>query len=75
MADKESVLDYLLRAENMINSLKDAGETMSDELIIGAILGGLPDSFKPLSVYVNQNGDNVTTTDFKSRLCEEAEKI
>lgn len=75
MTEMETVMDYLLRAENIINSLKDVGETMSDELIIGVILGGLPDSFKPLSVYVNQNGDNVTITDFKRRLREEAEKI
>lgn len=75
MADKETVMDYLLRAENIINSLTDAGETMSDELIIGVILGGLPDSFKALSLHANQNGDNVTITDFKRRLCEEAETI
>lgn len=75
MTDKETVVDYLLRAENIINSLKDAGEAMSDELIIGVILGGLPDSFEPLSVHVNQNGDTVTITDIKKRLCEEAQII
>lgn len=47
MADNESVTDYLIRAENIITALRDAGETMSDELTIAMVLRGLPDFFKP----------------------------
>lgn len=47
MADNESVTDYLIRAENNITALRDAGETMSDGLTIAMVLRGLPDSFKP----------------------------
>lgn len=76
-ADNESVTDYIIRAENIITALRDAGETMSDGLTIAMILNGLPDSYKPLTVHITQNEDNVTFTDFKRRLriYEEAEKM
>ncbi|RVE68126.1 hypothetical protein OJAV_G00088600 [Oryzias javanicus] len=77
MAEHECVTDYMIRAENTITALRDAGENMSDGLLIAMILGGLPDSFKPLAVHVTQNEDTVTFTDFKRRLrvYEEAEKM
>ena len=68
MADSETVTDYLIRAENIITALREAGETMSDGLIVAMTLGGLPDSFKPLAVHVTQNEDSVTFADFKRRL-------
>ena len=55
MTDSESVIDYLIRAENIIMALRETGETMSDGLIITMIIGGLPDTFKPLAVHVMQN--------------------
>ena len=77
MTDNQSVTDYIIRAENLITALRDAGETMSDGLIIAMVLGGLPETFKPLAVHVTQNEDTVTFTDFKRRLriYEEAEKM
>ena len=77
MADNESVTDYHMRAENIIMALREAGETMSDGLTVAMILGGLPETFKPLAVHVTQNEDNVTLADFKRRLqfYEEAEKM
>ena len=73
----ESVTDYLIRAENIIMALREAGETMSDGRTVSMILGGLPETFKPLAVHVTQNEDNVTLADFKRRLLvyEEAEKM
>ncbi len=68
MTDNESVTNYLIRAENIITALRDAGETMSDGLTIAMIHHGLPDSFKPLAIHIMQNEDKVTFTDFKSRL-------
>lgn len=67
MADNKSVTDYLMRAENIITALRDAGEGMCDRLTIAIILNGLPDSFKLLAVQIMQNEDNVTFTDFKRR--------
>lgn len=77
MADNETITDYLIRAENIITALRDAGETMSDRLIVAMILGGLPDTFKPLAIHVKQNEDNVTFSDCKRRLSvyEESEKM
>lgn len=77
MEEKETVTDYLIRAENIITALREAGETLSDGLIVAMVLGGLPDSFKPLAVHVTQNEDNVTFADFKRRLrvYEESEKM
>lgn len=77
MEEGESVTDYIIKAENIIKALKDAGEAMSDGLIIAMVLNGLPDSFKPLAVHVTQNEDNVTFADFKRRLqvYEESEKM
>ncbi len=77
MTDEESVTDYIIRAENIITALRDAGETISDGLIIAMVLGGLPDMFKPLAVHVTQNEDAVTFTDFKRRLriYEEAKNV
>lgn len=77
MSDNESVTDYLIRAENNITALREAGELMSDGLTIAMVLRGLPDSFKPLAVHITQNEDDVTFTDFKRRLrvYEETEKM
>ena len=77
MEEGESVTDYIIKAENIIMALKDAGEAMSDGLIVAMVLNGLPDSFKPLAVHVTQNEDNVAFADFKRRLrvYEESEKM
>lgn len=76
-AENESTTDYIIRAENLITALQDAGETLSDDLIIAMMLGGLPDSYKPLAVHITQNEDKVTFSDFKRRLriYEESEKM
>lgn len=76
-ADSETFTDYMIRAENIISALRDAGENMSDGLLVATILIGLQDSFKPLAVHVTQNEDNVTFKDFKRRLrvYEESEKM
>lgn len=77
MEGNETVTDYMIRAENIISVLRDAGESMSDGLLVATILNGLPDSFRPLAVHVTQNEDNVTFQDFKRRLrvYEESEKM
>lgn len=37
MTDSESVTDYVIRAENLITALREAGEPMSDRLIIAKV--------------------------------------
>lgn len=68
MKESKSVTDYIIKAENIIMALKDAGKAMSDGLIVAMVLNGLPDFFKPLAVHVTQNKNNVTFADFKQKL-------
>ena len=78
----ESVTDYVIRAETAYTSLKSAGETISDNLLIAMVLKGLPPEFKPFSTVVTQKDRDQTFTEFKVALrsfedtekayCEEA---
>ena len=51
---KESATDYLLRAENHSISLKNAGEDISDSLLIAMLLKGLPASYKAFTVVITE---------------------
>ena len=42
----ECITDYVLRAETAAASLKSAGETVSDSLLIAMVLKGLPRNTK-----------------------------
>ena len=65
--EDEDLTGYLLRAENMVNGLKQAGEKFSDNLLIAAVLKGLPQEYEPFDVYVNQTtrDKKITFMDFK----------
>lgn len=73
----ETVTDYVLRAEKAITSLRNAKEVISDGLIIAMILKGLPESYKPFAIHTTQSSEDLTFTQFKSRLrsYEETEKF
>ena len=73
----ETVTDYILRAEKTVTALRNAKEVISDGLIIAMILKGLPESYKPFVVHATQSSEDITFTDFKSKLrsYEETEKF
>ena len=66
--DDESVTDYMIRAETASTSLKTAGETISDSLLIAMVLKGLPTEFKPFSTVVTQKDKDQTFSEFKVAL-------
>lgn len=76
MTSSERVTDYMIRAETAATSLKNAGETISDSLLIAMILKGLPDDFKAFSTVVTQKKEDMNFKNFKSSLrsYEESEK-
>ena len=68
--EDEDLTGYLLRAENTVTALKQAGEKFSDNLLIAAILKGLPSQYEPFDVYVNQTtrDKKITFLDFKTMI-------
>ena len=64
----ECVTDYILRAEAAVTSLKSAGETISDSLLIAMVLKGLPEEFTTFSAVLMQKESEPTFVEFKSLL-------
>ena len=63
----DSVTDYVIKGETTATALRNAGETVSDGLLIAMILKGLPVQYKPFEVVITHNDKNMTFTDFKVR--------
>ena len=76
MNDAETVTDYILRAEATSTSLKSAGETISDSLLIAMVLKGLPEEFTSFSTVIMQKDREPSFLEFKSllRSYEETQK-
>ena len=73
---EESVTDYIIRAETASTSLKNAGENISDSLLIAMVLKGLPNEFTPFSTVITQKDKDQAFREFKVALrsFEETEK-
>ena len=64
----EGVTDYIIRTEEMVTALRNAGETLGDGLIIAMVLKGLPRTFNAFSIYVTHSSKELTFSEFKMQL-------
>ena len=65
---KETVTDYIIRAETAATALKNAGEIISDGLLIAMVMKGLPKEFKAFVVVTTQTEKIMTFQKFKVSL-------
>ena len=69
LSQNETVTEYLIRAENYVARLKEAGESVSESLLIAMIVKGLPETYKSFSTLVMQKDvDKMGLPKFKSAL-------
>lgn len=59
--ESESMTEFILRTERAATSLKSAGETVSDSLLIAMVLKGLPDSCSSFVAVITQSDDDKMT--------------
>ena len=64
----EGVTDYIIRTEATVTALRNAGETLSDGLIITMALKGLPRTFNAFSIYLTHSSKELTFSEFKTQL-------
>ena len=64
----ESVTDYIIRAVTAATALRNAGETVTDSLLIAMVLKVLSEIVKPFVVVVTQSEKKQTFVEFKSAM-------
>ena len=67
-SSSESVTDYVIKAETAATALRNAGETISDGLLIAMVLKGLPAEYKPFVVVTTQSEKQMSFREFKVTL-------
>ena len=66
--EAESLTDYVLHGETAAALLKNAGETVSDNLLKAMILKGLPTEYQPFVTVTTQRKEPHDITSFKTAL-------
>ena len=67
-SENETITDYFLRAERNAVALRNAGEVISDGLLVAMSLKGLPVDYSAFSSVIMQRQDEVTFSEFKTAL-------
>ena len=69
MGTSKSVTEYMLRAETSATRLKQAGEVVSDSLLIAMLLKGLPDTHRAsITIITQTDSEKMDFQKFKSAL-------
>ena len=70
--EAETLTDYVLRGETAAALLKNAGETVSDNLLIAMILKGLPTEYQPFVTVTTQRKEphDITSHEETMKACE-----
>ena len=64
----EGVTDYIITTEATVKALRNAGEILSNGLIIAMVLKGLLKTFNAFSIYVTHSSKEITFSEFKTKL-------
>ena len=62
------MVDYLIQVETSATALRDAGEVISDPLLIVMVLKGLPSEYNTFATVIVQREKQMTFNIFKSTL-------
>ena len=66
--ETETVTEYIIRAEQIITALKNAGEAPSDGLMMAMVMRGLPEKYKPFTLMVTHGSTDMKLGEFKAKL-------
>ena len=64
----EGVTNYIIKTEATVTTLRNAGETLSDGLIIDMVLKGLPRTFNAFLIDVTHSSKELMFSEFKMQL-------
>ena len=67
-SEHDTVTDYVIRVETAETALRNAGETVTDSLLIAMVLKGLPKEYKPFALVVTQSDKEQKISEFKVSL-------
>ena len=65
---KEDLTDYIIKCERTATQLRSAGKVIEDSLLIAMVIKGLPPAYKPFVVYIQQQDEEMSFTNFKTAI-------